>query len=107
MTMTLTALTPAATTALHPEQTAQTDAKLHQAAQQFYAMFLGEMLRLTRPESKAAGAFAEGQGEKSWQVFMDQALGQAATAHGGTGLEAAIEKALRTAQGMPAKKTPQ
>jgi hypothetical protein len=69
-------------------------------------MFLGEMLRLTRPESKASGSFAEGQGEKSWQVFMNQALGQAATANDGSGLEAAIEQAMRKAQGMPAKATP-
>jgi Rod binding domain-containing protein len=75
------------------------DAKLHQAAQQFEAMFMGEMLRLARPGSKAAGDFAEGQGEKSWQIFMDQALGQEAAAHGGTGLEPEIEQALRTAQG--------
>ncbi len=43
---------------------------------------MGEMLRLARPGSKAAGVFAEGQGEKSWDIFMDQALGQAAAAQG-------------------------
>ncbi len=99
-------LTPAATAPGSLAQSAQSDAKLHQAAQQFEAMFLGEMLRLTRPESKASGSFAEGQGEKSWQVFMNQALGQAATANDGSGLEAAIEQAMRKAQGMPAKATP-
>ena len=98
-------LTPAATAPGSLAQPAPSDAKLHQAAQQFEAMFLGEMLRLTRPESKASGSFAEGQGEKSWQVFMNQALGQAATANDGSGLEAAIEQAMRKAQGLPAKAT--
>jgi Rod binding domain-containing protein len=98
-------LTLAATTHGNITLSAQSDAKLHRAAQQFEAMFLGEMLRLTRPESKASGRFAEGQGEKSWQVFMNQALGQAATANDGSGLEGAIEQAMRKAQGLPAKAT--
>jgi Rod binding domain-containing protein len=104
--MILPSVTPAATAPGTPARSAQPDAKLHQAAQQFEAMFLGEMLRLTRPESKTSGNFAEGQGEKSWQVFMNQALGQAAAANDGSGLEAAIEQAMRKAQGLPVKAAP-
>jgi Rod binding domain-containing protein len=74
------------------------DARLHATAKQFEAVFMTEMLRLARPPSHAAGPFATGHAEKSWQVFMDQALGEAATAKGGTGLTGEIEKALRTAQ---------
>ena len=72
-------------------------ARLHEAARQFEAMFMTEMLRLTRPPAKAAGVFAVGTGEKSWQILMDQALGQAA-AGGETGLATEIEAALRAAQ---------
>lgn len=73
-------------------------AKFHRAAQQFEAMFLGEMLRMAHPASNATGIFATGVGEKSWQGFMDQALGQALAAGGHTGLTSVIEKALATAQ---------
>ena len=79
------------------------DRKLRAAAKQFEAMFMSEMLRLARAPAKAAGSFAPGQGEKSWQIMMDQALGQAASAQGGTGgigLAREIEKALRMAQGQ-------
>jgi hypothetical protein len=75
------------------------DAKLHATAKQFEAMFMTEMLRLARPPSHAAGRFATSHAEKSWQIFMDQALGEAATTKGGTGLTGEIEKALRAAQG--------
>jgi Rod binding domain-containing protein len=76
------------------------DAKLHATAKQFDAMFMSEMLRLARPQSHAVGRFAPGHAEKSWQIFMDQALGQAAVTKGGAGLTSEIEKALRAAQGQ-------
>lgn len=76
------------------------DVKIHKTAKQFEAMFMTEMIRLARPPSHAAGPFAEGQAEKSMQVFMDQALGDAAAEKGGTGLTAEIEKAMRAAQGQ-------
>jgi Rod binding domain-containing protein len=86
-------------TAPTPSPTAS-DAKLHAAAKQFEAMFMSEMLRLARPQAHAAGPFATGHAEKTFQIFMDQALGQAAVAKGGTGLTGEIEKALRAAQGQ-------
>ncbi len=76
------------------------DARLKETARQFEAMFMTEMLRHARPENKASGAFAAGQGEGTWSVLMDQALGQAATASGPAGdgrLRQTIEKALRDA----------
>ena len=84
-----------------PRKTARTanDAKLHAAAKQFDAMFMTEMMHQARPQSGAAGVFKPGAAEKSWQVFMDQALGQAASEGGGSGLVNEIEKSLRTAQG--------
>ena len=74
------------------------DARLHRAAKDFEAMFLTEMLHHARPASKAAGVFAAGTGEKAWQVVMDQALGQAASAQSGAGLMCEIEAALKAAQ---------
>lgn len=74
------------------------DAKVKAAAKQFEAMFMGEMLRLARPRNKAAGVFSEGQAEKTWTVFMDQALGQAVAAQGGLGLTNDIEAAMRPGQ---------
>ncbi|HQT76104.1 MAG TPA: hypothetical protein PLD10_03545 [Rhodopila sp.] len=76
------------------------DAKLRAAAKHFEAMFMTEMIRSARPPSHAAGRFATGNAEKTWQVFMDQALGDAAVAGGGTGLSGEIEKELRAAQGQ-------
>jgi peptidoglycan hydrolase FlgJ len=75
------------------------DARLHKVAKQFEAVFMSEMLRLARPPDKAAPGFGAGQEGGTWQVFMDQALGEAATAKGGTGLAKQIEDALRRAQG--------
>ena len=91
---------PAPVNGSTPTQTANqaSQAKLHRAAQQFEAMFLGEMLRMAHPASDATGIFAAGIGEKSWQGFMDQALGQALATGGHTGLTSVIEKALAAAQ---------
>ncbi|CAH2605609.1 conserved protein of unknown function (plasmid) [Rhodovastum atsumiense] len=72
----------------------RSDKRLHETARQFEAVFMTEMLRQARPPSKPHGPFATGSAEKSWQVFMDQALGDAAVASGGTGLAREIERAL-------------
>lgn len=85
-----------------PSVASQSAAKTHTAAKQFEAMFMGEMLRLARPPNGAAGVFAEGQAEKSWNIMMDQALGQAA-AQGDTPLGAEIEQAMQAAQASHAK----
>ncbi len=83
-----------------PSVTARSNAKIHETAKQFESVFMTEMLRLAHPPAKAAGAFAPGHAEKSWQIFMDQALGQAAMANGGAGLTPIIERSLRAAQGQ-------
>jgi flagellar protein FlgJ len=90
----------AASPAAHHASNAS-NAKFHRAAQQFQAMFMGEMLRMARPVSKATGVFAAGDGEKVWQGFMDQALGDAVAANGNTGLTSVIEKALNAAAHQP------
>ena len=85
------------------------DAQLDKVARQFEAMFMSEMIHCARPANEAAGAFAGGKSEATWQMFMDQALGQAAATNGPAGdqsLHEAIVKALREAdshytQGKP------
>jgi Rod binding domain-containing protein len=79
---------------------ARHSARLKDVARQFEALFMTEMLRHARPDSKASGPFAAGQAEGSWRTLMDQALGQAAAREGPAGdgrLRQAIEKSLRDA----------
>ncbi|MBV9829008.1 MAG: hypothetical protein JO001_25590 [Alphaproteobacteria bacterium] len=76
------------------------NAQLKKVAQQFEAMFMTEMIHCARPANQASGPFAGGKSEETWQMFMDQALGQAASTNGPGGdqsLHKAIEKALRDA----------
>ena len=73
------------------------DTQIKKVARQFEAMFMTEMIKCARPSNQAAGAFAGGKSEESWKMFMDQALGQAATTGKGAGdgsLRRAIEKSL-------------
>jgi hypothetical protein len=94
---------PAALHALRPAMGSQTgsanssDGKMHRVAKQFEAMFMTEMLRQAHPKSGATGVFRQGIGEQQMQPFMDQALGDAMAAHGGTGLTKIIERALNAA----------
>ena len=79
------------------------NSKLAASARQFGAMFMTEMVRLARPENKAVGAFKSGTGERSWQIFMDQALGQAAAGQDASSLVGQIQQALQRAEdGNPA-----
>ncbi len=103
---TVTALNAIATSQLSAPAGSQSvqshDAQLKKVAHQFEAMFMTEMIRQTRPTDQAAGAFAPGRSQETWSVFMDQALGQAATVNGPAGdgsLRHAIEKAVRDADG--------
>jgi hypothetical protein len=76
------------------------NARLKDAARQFEALFMTEMMRHARPDSKPSGPFSAGQAEGTWRTLMDQALGQAAAREGPAGdgrLRQAIEKSLRDA----------
>jgi Rod binding domain-containing protein len=87
-----------------PAASKPADTKLHRAAKDFEAMFMTEMLHQARPAPKASGVFATGAGEKSWQVFMDQALGQAAASQSGNDLTREIEQAMKAAQNNGSRK---
>lgn len=82
------------------------DTRLKEAARQFEAMFMTEMLRHARPANQAAGPFAPGKSEETWRVLMDQALGQVAATGGPAGdgrLRRAIETSLRDAEAQSRK----
>jgi Rod binding domain-containing protein len=83
---------------------ASAQGKMHRVAKQFEAMFMTEMLRQAHPKSQATGAFRTGIGESNMQPFMDQALGDAVAARGGTGLTRVIERALNAAAAAKAGK---
>jgi flagellar protein FlgJ len=71
--------------------------KLHRVARQFEAMFMTEMIHQANPKPPTTGTFRAGIGETSMRPFMDQALGDAVAARGGSGLAKAIERSLTAA----------
>ena len=73
-------------------------ARVHQVAKQFEAMFMAEMLHQAHDKPHAVGVFRTGEGESTMQPFMDQALGEAVAAGGGTGIAQSIEHLLNQEQ---------
>jgi peptidoglycan hydrolase FlgJ len=73
-------------------------ARTHQLAKQFEAMFMTEMLHQAHSKSHAVGVFRTGEGESTMQPFMDQALGDAVASRGGTGIAQSIERVLNGPQ---------
>jgi Rod binding domain-containing protein len=73
-------------------------AKVHKVARQFEAMFMTEMLHQAHSKSHAVGVFRTGEGERTMQPFMDQALGDAVASRGGTGIAQSIERLLNGTQ---------
>src|SRR5580700_1829776 len=69
-------------------------ARVHQVAKQFEAMFMTEMVHQAHSKSHAVGVFRTGESESTMQPFMDQALGDAVAARGGTGIAQSIERLL-------------
>ena len=73
---------PAAST-LPPAQTA----KLWQAARDFEAMAIGQLLQpMFDTVDTAHGAFGGGEAEAAWRPMLVDAIGKEMAAHGGIGL---------------------
>jgi peptidoglycan hydrolase FlgJ len=85
-------VTPAATAS--PAAGTVGPAKVQKVAKQFEAMFMAEMLHQAHSKSHAVGVFRTGESESMMQPFMDQALGDAVAARGGTGIAQSIERLL-------------
>jgi Rod binding domain-containing protein len=86
---------PVGASSLPPAQTA----KLWQAAHDFEAMAIGQLLQpMFDTVDSAHGAFGGGDGEATWRPMMVDAIGKQMAANGGLGLAAPVFQAMLRAQ---------
>ena len=86
---------PAVDTALPPVQVQ----KLWQAAQDFEAMALGQLLQpMFATVDTARSAFGGGAAESAWRPMLVDAIGKQMAAHGGIGLAVPVFNAMLHAQ---------
>jgi peptidoglycan hydrolase FlgJ len=84
-----------ATSTLPPAQTA----KLWQAAQDFEAMALGQLLQpMFETIDMKHSAFGGGEAEATWRPMLVDAIGKQMAAHGGIGLAVPVFNAMLRAQ---------
>ena len=82
-------------TSLSPAQIAKT----WQAARDFEAMALGQMLQpMFATVDTAKGLFGGGQGEDAWKPMLVDAIGKKLAANGGLGLAAPVFQEMLRAQ---------
>ena len=92
--MSSTAIQPAAA-ALPPQQTA----KLWQAAREFEAMAIGQMLQpMFETVDVKNAAFGGGEAEEAWRPMLVDAIGKQMATHGGIGLAVPVFNALLRTQ---------
>jgi Rod binding domain-containing protein len=92
--MNTTAVQPPAGT-LSPEQTA----KLWQAARNFEAMAIGQLLQpMFETVDVKHSAFGGGEAEEAWRPMLVDAIGKQMAANGGIGLAVPVFNALLRAQ---------
>jgi Rod binding domain-containing protein len=73
--------------------------RLWQAAKDFEAMALGELLRpMFSTVDSAHSAFGGGEAEATWQPMLVDAIAKQMAAHGGIGLAAPVFNAMLRAQ---------
>jgi peptidoglycan hydrolase FlgJ len=84
-----------AASSLPPEQTA----RLWQAAHDFEAMAIGQLLQpMFATVDTAHSAFGGGDAEATWQPMLVDAIGKQMAAHGGIGLAVPVFNAMLRAQ---------
>lgn len=82
-----------------PAATGDRSTRMHQAATEFEAMAIGEMLApMFDTVDTAHGAFGGGAGEAAWRPLLVQAIGKQMAQHGGLGLADAVYRALMQTQ---------
>ena len=92
--MIITAIQPAQS-ALPPAQTA----KLWQAARDFEAMAIGQLLQpMFETVDVKHSLFGGGEAEEAWRPMLVDAIGRQMAAHGGIGLAAPVFNAMLQAQ---------
>jgi Rod binding domain-containing protein len=91
----MTAQVQPTSSSLPPAQTA----KLWQAAKEFEAMALGQLLQpMFETVDSAHSAFGGGEAEATWQPMLVDAIGKQMAAHGGIGLAVPVFNAMLRAQ---------
>jgi Rod binding domain-containing protein len=86
---------PVGASSLPPAQTA----KLWQAARDFEAMTIGQMLQpMFDTVDSSHGAFGGGEGEAAWKPMLVDAIGKQMAANGGLGLATPVFQAMLHAQ---------
>ena len=84
-----------AASTLPPAQTA----KLWQAAHDFEAMAIGQLLQpMFQTADTPPSAFGGGEGEALWRPMLVEAIGKQMAAHGGIGLAVPVFNAMLRAQ---------
>jgi Rod binding domain-containing protein len=93
------ATAPPQTLPLPPADTAARDPKIWQAAQNFEAMAIGQMLApMFDTVDVAHSKFGGGEAEAAWRPMLVDAIGKQMAAHGGFGLAQPIYAAMLRAQ---------
>lgn len=69
-----------------------------QAAQQFEAVFLGQMIQMASEGLESDGAFSGGHGEEMFRSILAENLGREMARAGGVGLSAAVSRTLTQMQ---------
>jgi Rod binding domain-containing protein len=75
-------------------------ASARRAARQLESAFAAEMMRSARPPRREGGLTGGGPGANEFDMFMNEALGNALAARGSLGLARPIEEAIRRGQGQ-------
>jgi Rod binding domain-containing protein len=92
----VTALAPAASTALNALGNVQ--AKARAAAQDFEAMFLNAMMQPMFSSVKSEGPFGDGPGGQVWKSMLTDQYARTFAANGGVGIADHVYQALLQAQ---------
>jgi Rod binding domain-containing protein len=91
----MTAQVPPAVSTLPSMQTA----KLWEAAHDFEAMAIGQLLQpMFQTVDSAHSAFGGGEAEAAWRPMLVDAIGKQMAAHGGIGLAVPVFNAMLRAQ---------
>jgi peptidoglycan hydrolase FlgJ len=81
-----------------PPMRTQTAAQAKQAAQDFEAQFLSQMVQHMFTGIKSDSMFGGGQGEEMFRSMMYDEYGKILARHGGVGIAAAVERELLKTQ---------
>jgi Rod binding domain-containing protein len=82
-------------------------AKIHQAAQQFEALLISELMKTAKDDSEGWLGTGDDETASSAMSFAQEQFSQALSERGGLGLAGLIEKGLTKSTSAKDRKTPQ